>query len=161
MATAYIAVGANLGDPLAQAQSAVSQIARLPSTRMITLSSWYRSKALSDGQPDYLNGVLCIETGLSPIDLLDELQRIELAHGRERREHWGPRTLDLDLLLYDNIRLQTERLTLPHSQLTARNFVVIPLLEIAPHLTLPGGHPLAAVATQLGGNGLAGWPQNQ
>jgi 2-amino-4-hydroxy-6-hydroxymethyldihydropteridine diphosphokinase len=157
MATAYIAIGANLGDPRAQAQSAVSQIADLPSTRMVTLSSWYRSKALSAGQPDYLNGVVCIETGLSPIELLDELQRIELAHGRERLEHWGPRTLDLDLLLYDNISLQTQRLTLPHSQLTSRNFVVIPLLEIAPRLTLPDGRALAAIARQLDGNGLAGW----
>jgi 2-amino-4-hydroxy-6-hydroxymethyldihydropteridine diphosphokinase len=161
MATAYVAIGANLGDPLSQAQGALSHIAQLPSTRIVTVSSWYRSKAIGPEQPDYLNGVACIETTLPPIDLLDGLQQVELAQGRRRLQHWGPRTLDLDLLLYDDVCLHSERLTLPHAQLALRNFVVVPLLEIAPQLTLPDGRTLAAIAVQLGGNGLARWQQNQ
>lgn len=161
MANAYVAIGANLGDPLAQAQSAIAHIAALSSTRIITASSWYRSKAVGPRQPDYLNGVVRIETALSPIELLDELQQIELAHGRQRLQHWGPRTLDLDLLLYDGISLQSERLTLPHPQLTGRSFVMVPLLEIAPQLVLPDGRDLATVAAELGEDGLARWQQNQ
>lgn len=161
MAIAYVAIGANLGDPLAQAQSAIRQIAALPTTCVITTSSWYRSKAIGPQQPDYLNGVVRIETALSPIELLDGLQQVELAHGRQRLQHWGPRTLDLDMLLYDDISLHSERLTLPHPQLTRRCFVVVPLLDIAPQLMLPDGRELAAVAAVLDKDGLARWQQNQ
>lgn len=161
MASAYVAIGANLGDPLAQAQSAIKHIAALPSTCVTATSSWYRSTAIGPEQPDYLNGVVRIETALSPIELLDGLQRIELSHGRQRLQHWGPRTLDLDLLLYDSISLHDERLTLPHSQLTHRGFVVVPLLEIAPQLVLPDGRDLASIAAELGRDGLARWQQNQ
>jgi 2-amino-4-hydroxy-6-hydroxymethyldihydropteridine diphosphokinase len=161
MATAYVAIGANLGDPLAQAQSAVTHLAALPETRVVAVSSWYRSAAIGPAQPDYINGVASITTALSPLDLLDSLQHIELAHGRQRLQHWGPRTLDLDLLLYDNLILQSERLQLPHPQLTLRNFVVIPLREVAPQLMLPDGRDLVTLTTSLGSDGLARWQQNQ
>jgi 2-amino-4-hydroxy-6-hydroxymethyldihydropteridine diphosphokinase len=161
VATAYIAIGANLGDPLAQAQGALKQIAALPATRVTATSSWYRSKAIGPQQPDYLNGVTRIETSLSPLDLLNSLQRVELEHGRERLQHWGPRTLDLDLLLYDELILQSARLTVPHPQLALRNFVLVPLLEIAPQLVLPDGRDIAALVAQLGHDGLAHWQQNQ
>jgi len=161
MATAYIAIGANLGEPLAQAQNALQQIAALPETRVTATSSWYRSKAIGPQQPDYLNGVVRIETTLAPLALLDGLQQVELAQGRERIQHWGPRTLDLDLLLYDQLTLHSARLTLPHPQLTLRNFVLVPLHEIAPQLALPDGQHIAALVTQLGHDNLALWQQNQ
>jgi len=157
MATAYIALGANLGEPLAQALSALRQIAALSETRITATSSWYRSKAIGPQQPDYVNGVARIETTLLPLALLDSLQQIELAHGRERLQHWGPRTLDLDLLLYDQLTLHSERLTLPHPQLALRNFVLVPLLEIAHQLVLPDGRNVTTLVTQLGHDGLAHW----
>jgi len=161
MATAYVAIGANLGDPLAQAQSAVSQLAALPGTQVLAVSLWYRSAAIGPAQPDYINGVAGITTTLPPLDLLDSLQQIELTHGRQRLQHWGPRTLDLDLLLYDNLVLHSERLQLPHPQLTLRNFVVVPLFEIAPQLVLPDGRDLSMLVASLGSDGLARWQQNQ
>lgn len=161
MATAYVAIGANLGDPLAQARSAVAQLAQSPHIQVTATSSWYRTAAIGPQQPDYLNGVIRIETSLPPIELLDHLQQVELAHGRQRLQHWGPRTLDLDLLLYDAQTLSSERLTLPHPQLPLRNFVLIPLLEIAPGLVLPDGREVAALTAQLGRDGLAHWQQNQ
>jgi len=161
MATAYIALGANLGEPLVQTQRALKQIAALPETHVTATSSWYRSRAIGPQQPDYLNGVVRIETTLPPLALLDALQQIELAHGRERQLHWGPRTLDLDLLLYDRLTLHSERLTLPHPQLALRNFVLVPLLELAPQLVLPDGRDIATLVTRLGHDGLAHWQQNQ
>jgi len=161
MATAYVAIGANLGDPLAQAEGALAAIAAVPDTRLIASSSWYRSKAIGPQQPDYLNGVIHIETTLLPLDLLDALQRVEHNHGRQRLQHWGPRTLDLDLLLYDQLTLHGARLTVPHPQLAVRNFVLVPLLEVAPGLVLPDGRDIATLVTQLGRDGLAHWQQNQ
>ena len=161
MAVAYIAIGANLGNPLAQAQSALEAIAQLDATAIVATSTWYRSHSLSPGQPDYLNGVTCVETTLEPVTLLTALQVIENDHGRERLERWGPRTLDLDLLLYNDIVLNTQTLTLPHPQLTQRNFVVMPLLEVCPGLQLPDGRSLADIAAHLNTAGLARWQQNQ
>lgn len=161
MAVAYIAIGANLGDPLAQVQSALQHIDRMPETAVTATSSWYRSEAIGPAQPDYLNAVTRISTSLDPVALLDALQQIEHTHGRQRNIHWGPRTLDLDLLLYDRIVLHTDRLTLPHPQLALRNFVLIPLLEIAPDLLLPDGSSVAGLAAQANHDGLAAWQQNQ
>jgi len=161
MAIAYIGIGANLGNPLVQAQSALEAIEQLETTSVVATSTWYRSRSLNPGQPDYLNGVTCIETSLEPATLLTALQVIENDHGRVRLERWGPRTLDLDLLLYDNIVLDTPILTLPHPQLPQRNFVVMPLLEVCPELRLPDGSRLADIAAQLNTGGLARWQQNQ
>lgn len=161
MAIAYIAIGANLGDPLAQAESALAALALLDTTSIVATSSWYRSESLNPGQPDYLNGVACVQTALEPAALLSALQAIETAHGRQRLERWGPRTLDLDLLLYEGLVLDTPFLTLPHPQLTKRSFVVVPLLEIRPDLALPDGRRLSDIAGALDSRGLARWQQNQ
>ncbi|HBO39392.1 MAG TPA: 2-amino-4-hydroxy-6-hydroxymethyldihydropteridine diphosphokinase, partial [Pasteurellaceae bacterium] len=100
-------------------------------------------------QPDYVNGVACIQTGLSPLDLLDHLQRIEHEQGRERLRRWGERTLDLDILLYANTVVNSERLTIPHYDMCQREFVIVPLYEIAPHLVLPDGQKLSELVPRF------------
>jgi len=132
---AYIGLGANLGADLAAAltQAALS-LEALPGTQVAALSSAWRSAPVDAGGPDFLNAVAALDTGLAPLELLDALQAIELAHGRERPYRNAPRTLDLDLLLYDDLVLDTPRLILPHPRLGERAFVLRPLLEIAPEL---------------------------
>jgi 2-amino-4-hydroxy-6-hydroxymethyldihydropteridine diphosphokinase len=151
-ATAYVGLGANLGDAAAALASAVAALRALPSTRLVRTSSLYRSAAVDAAGPDYLNAVVELQTTLAPHALLAALQRIEAAHGRERSYPNAPRTLDLDLLLHGDVQLATPELTLPHPRLHRRAFVLVPLAEIAPDLRLPGLGPvadlLAAVATQ-------------
>ncbi len=144
MSTAFVALGSNLSDPPRQLRNAVQAIGRLPGTRLIAASRVYRSAAVGPGtQPEYLNAVLRLATSLAPRALLDALQGIERAQGRERRERWGPRTLDLDLLLYDDRRIDTGDLTVPHPRLAERNFVLYPLLEVAGgKWVLPDGREL-------------------
>lgn len=150
MSIAYIALGSNLNQPIEQLQSALQAINRLPQTQLLNVSSFYQSKPLGpQDQPDYLNAVACIETTLQPIALLDALQYIENEQGRVRLRRWGERTLDLDILLYDNLQLQSERLTIPHYDMKNREFVMIPLLEIAPNLILPCGDRVTNIATQF------------
>ncbi|MFM7274591.1 MAG: 2-amino-4-hydroxy-6-hydroxymethyldihydropteridine diphosphokinase [Gammaproteobacteria bacterium] len=154
-ARAFVAVGSNLGDTQANAEFAVGRLADVPRTRVLRLSPWYRSRAIGPGtQSDYLNGVLQLATSLGPLELLDALQAIENAAGRVRAERWGPRTLDLDLLLYDDTVMTHERLSLPHPRLGERNFVVFPLYDLAPGLVLPGGQRLEALRETLGTEGL-------
>ncbi len=139
---AYIGLGSNLGDPSAQVNSAIKALAALDNTRLLVASSLYRSAPMGpQDQPEYINAVAHLETRLEPLQLLHELQRIEAEHGRVRveGERWGPRTLDLDLLLYGNEVIQDEELTVPHVGLHERNFVLFPLFEIAPELNLPDG----------------------
>ncbi|MBI3349939.1 MAG: 2-amino-4-hydroxy-6-hydroxymethyldihydropteridine diphosphokinase [Burkholderiales bacterium] len=132
---AYVGLGANLGaDLLATLTQAAQALAALPDTRLLALSSAWRSAPIDAGGPDFLNAVAALETGLPPLELLDALQAIEQAHGRERPYRNAPRTLDLDLLLYGGLVLDTPRLTLPHPRLAERAFVLRPLLEIAPDL---------------------------
>ncbi|KQV49366.1 2-amino-4-hydroxy-6-hydroxymethyldihydropteridine pyrophosphokinase [Pelomonas sp. Root1217] len=132
---AYVGLGANLGaDPSATLTQAALRLAALPGSHVATLSSVWRSAPVDAGGPDFLNAVVALDTTLLPIELLDALQAIELAHGRERPYRNAPRTLDLDLLLYDELTLDTPRLTLPHPRLGERAFVLRPLLEIAPEL---------------------------
>ena len=114
---------------------AALRMAALPGTHVAALSSVWRSAPVDAAGPDFLNAVVALDTALSPIELLDALQAIEQAHGRERPYRNAPRTLDLDLLLYADVVLDTPRLTLPHPRLGERAFVLHPLLEIAPHLT--------------------------
>lgn len=136
----HVGLGANLGDDLlATLTQAARALAALPDTRLVTLSSAWRSAPVDAGGPDFLNAVAALDTALSPIELLDALQAIEQTHGRERPYRNAPRTLDLDLLLYGDLVLDTPRLTLPHPRLGERAFVLRPLLEIAPELA-----PLAA-----------------
>ncbi|WP_457390150.1 2-amino-4-hydroxy-6-hydroxymethyldihydropteridine diphosphokinase [Roseateles sp. P5_E1] len=132
---AYVGLGANLGaDPSATLTQAALRLAALPGSHVAALSSVWRSAPVDAGGPDFLNAVVALDTTLLPIELLDALQAIELAHGRERPYRNAPRTLDLDLLLYGELTLDTPRLTLPHPRLGERAFVLRPLLEIAPEL---------------------------
>lgn len=132
---AYIGLGANLGADLgATLTQAALHLAALPQTRVVALSSLWRSAPVDAQGPDFVNAVVALDTALAPIDLLDDLQAVELAHGRERPYRHAPRTLDLDLLLYGDVVLDTPRLTLPHPRLGERAFVLRPLMEIAPEL---------------------------
>ncbi len=132
---AYVGLGTNLGADLSATLARAAQaLADLPQTRLAALSGAWRSAPVDAGGPDFLNAVAALETALAPLDLLDALQAIEQAHGRERPYRNAPRTLDLDLLLYGDLVLDTPRLTLPHPRLGERAFVLRPLLEIAPDL---------------------------
>lgn len=134
--TAYIALGANLGDAQATLHEVICELARLPKSRLIAQSSLYSSPPFgpnADG-PDYINAVVAIETKLSPHELLDQLQSIEHAHGRERHYQNAPRTLDLDIVLYGHEQIWDERLTIPHPRMHERAFVLLPLTEIKPDL---------------------------
>ena len=146
MIECYIALGANLGNPLEQLNSALKALGNLPSSELLACSPWYLSTAIGPGeQPDYINGVARLDTALEPLVLLDQLQAIETDHGRVRGERWGPRTLDLDLLLYGGLELSSARLTLPHPRMQERNFVLYPLSDLEPELTLPCGTPLGSL----------------
>ena len=118
MALAYIGLGSNLEDPLAQVMRAFDELADLPQTTLLARSFVYASHAVGPEQPDYTNAVVLLDTQLTPIALLDALQAIEQAHQRVRIQHWGPRTLDLDLLLYGDQTIDEERLKVPHPYLT-------------------------------------------
>jgi 2-amino-4-hydroxy-6-hydroxymethyldihydropteridine diphosphokinase len=132
-----IALGSNLGDREATLLSAVHKLAEL--ITVVKVSSFHETAPVGGPeQPDYLNAVLIGESALAPADLLMEMQRIELEAGRERIEHWGPRTLDLDLINAGNLVIESESLTLPHPRAHERRFVLDPWLEIDPQATLPG-----------------------
>ena len=133
---AYVGLGANLGADLsATLTRAALQLEALPGVHVAALSSVWRSAPVDATGPDFLNAVVALDTTLPPLELLDALQAIEQAHGRERPYRNAPRTLDLDLLLYADVVMDTPRLTLPHPRLGERAFVLRPLLEIAPELT--------------------------
>ncbi|QEA14405.1 2-amino-4-hydroxy-6-hydroxymethyldihydropteridine diphosphokinase [Comamonas flocculans] len=129
---ACIGLGANLGDARASLRQAVHALAALEQTRLLAVSSLYRSAPVDAGGPDYLNAVACLDTALQPLALLHALQALENAAGRERPYRNAPRTLDLDLLLYGELRLATQELRLPHPRMNERAFVLLPLAELAP-----------------------------
>lgn len=138
MPQAFVGLGANLGDPPAALRGAVAALGCLPETTVVKTSTFYRSSAIGPaGQPDYCNAVAELATELAPLALLDALLAIEDAAGRVRAERWGPRVLDLDLLLYGAVVHSSERLTLPHPELAFRDFVLLPLTEIAPDVQVP------------------------
>lgn len=139
----YIGLGSNLQDPIIQLTTALNALANLPDSKLVSQSSLYISDSLLEGQPQYINAVACLETGLMPEALLDQLQQIENEHGRERKERWGARTLDLDIILYGNQQINTERLSIPHPQMALRSFVLRPLLDIAINVCLPDGREVA------------------
>ncbi|EHD2240822.1 2-amino-4-hydroxy-6-hydroxymethyldihydropteridine diphosphokinase [Vibrio vulnificus] len=159
MITAYIAIGSNLADPVSQAKSAIEALKQLPKSRFLCASQLYSSTPMGpQNQPDYINAVAAIETELTPLELLDCTQAIELKQGRVRKEErWGPRTLDLDIILYGDEVLDSERLTVPHYGMKEREFVLYPLAEIAPNLTLPDGTELSQLLTIVDKNGLGIW----
>ncbi|MDX1486972.1 MAG: 2-amino-4-hydroxy-6-hydroxymethyldihydropteridine diphosphokinase [Acidiferrobacterales bacterium] len=137
---AYVGIGSNLDDPVVQVQAGIKALAELPDTRLNRRSSLFRSAPLGvTGQADFVNAVCQLATDLEPHKLLRRLLAIETQHGRVREhEKWGPRTLDLDLLLYDDLALVTPTLVLPHPRLHERAFVLYPLAEIDPVLMIPG-----------------------
>jgi 2-amino-4-hydroxy-6-hydroxymethyldihydropteridine diphosphokinase len=143
---AWIGLGSNLDDPPKQLARAITALARLPGSSLFAVSCCYRNPALclpgSPPQPDYVNAVAALDTLLAPMALLDAMQAIENAQGRVREQRWGPRTLDLDLLLYGELVLSSPRLTLPHPGMSQRLFVLRPLADIAPDLCLPDGSAL-------------------
>ena len=153
MNTAYVALGANIGDPAATVVSALAALAGLPESRVLRTSPLYRTAPVGlRNQPDFINAAAALETALGAEVLLDALLDLEVRFGRRRRDRNGPRTLDLDLLLHNDSEIDLPRLTLPHPRLHLRAFVLRPLAEIAPDLTIPGRGSVAAwlpaVATQ-------------
>jgi 2-amino-4-hydroxy-6-hydroxymethyldihydropteridine diphosphokinase len=144
--TAHIAVGANLGDAMQAVQGAITCLGTLPGTQLTRRSSLYRTAPLEASGPDFINAVAEISTRLSAPELLDSLQAIEQAAGRERPYRNAPRTLDLDLLLYGQARIDSPRLQVPHPRMAQRAFVLVPLAEIAPQLV--SREQLVAVAGQ-------------
>jgi 2-amino-4-hydroxy-6-hydroxymethyldihydropteridine diphosphokinase len=139
MASAFVGLGANLGDPVVQVTRALSALAELDDTRVVRTSSLYRTAPIGHAdQPDYINAVALLDTGLTPRALLECLQGIERAAGRERSFRNAPRVLDLDLLLYDDQLIATPGLAVPHPRMHERAFVLAPLLEIAPDAIVPG-----------------------
>ena len=144
---AYIGLGSNLKAPIDQVSRALAELAALPECTLVAASSLYRSAPVGPpNQPDYINAVVALRTAMTPLVLLRVLQSVEQLHERVRRLQWGPRTLDLDLLLYDDLCLSSDALTVPHPEMLNRNFVLTPLLEIAPDLVMPNGQSLVLVA---------------
>ena len=154
--TAYVALGSNLENPGMQLQRAVDEIASVPEIELSSCSQLYLSDPVGpEGQPDYCNAVVKLETTLEPIELLDAMQAIEQNHGRVRSVRWGPRTLDLDILLYGHQVIESERLTIPHYQMHVRNFVLCPLADISPELIMPNGTILDFLVEENGREGLS------
>jgi 2-amino-4-hydroxy-6-hydroxymethyldihydropteridine diphosphokinase len=141
----YIGIGSNLGESQQQISVACEAMSALAHTRVLNTSSLYCSKPMGpQNQPDYINAVCHIETGLSPHALLAALQQIEQDNGRTRDgERWGARTLDLDILLYGSEKIDTDDLIVPHCGMSEREFVLVPLFEIAPMMIMTDGKPIA------------------
>lgn len=149
MIHAYIALGSNLDDPLQQLRQALQTLAAAPELSLLQVSPCYRNRAIGPGQqPDFLNAVAELRTALPAMSLLRALQAIENQQGRVRSQRWGARTLDLDLLLYGDAVVTEPELTVPHPRMLQRDFVLRPLLDIAPQLVLPDGTRLQTVAGQ-------------
>jgi 2-amino-4-hydroxy-6-hydroxymethyldihydropteridine diphosphokinase len=156
MTSAYIALGSNLGDPQRQLYNAVKALQLLPDTQLERVSSVYHSAAIGPGiQPDYLNAAALLHTELTALALLDALQQIEAEQDRVRDLRWGPRTIDLDLLLYGDTAITSSRLTVPHPRMQQRNFVLYPLREIScDDLLLPDGKRLDTLLKKCPEHGL-------
>jgi len=156
MTLAFIGLGSNLCDPQAQITKAIDVIALIKNSKIQAVSSLYFSRPMGpQDQPDYMNAVLSLETNLSALALLDILQVIENESGRVRKDNrWGARILDLDILLYGTDVINTQRLTIPHYGLKLREFVLLPLAEIAPTLCLPDGDNIRELSQNIATNGL-------
>jgi 2-amino-4-hydroxy-6-hydroxymethyldihydropteridine diphosphokinase len=150
---AYVGLGSNLKTPEAQVRRALDELAHIPDTRVTARSPLYKSPPLGpQDQPDYINAVAALDTGLAPLALLAALRDIEHLHGRERDgTRWGPRTLDLDLLLYGDVQMDTPKLTLPHPGLPERAFVLYPLFDVAPQLAVTGRGTVRELRELVGG----------
>ncbi len=150
----YIGMGSNLADPAEQLRNAIRGLAQLPQTQWVGVSSFYVSDSLLPGQPRYTNAVAALDTSLQPLELLDALQAVELDQGRERNERWGPRTLDLDILVFGERLIDEPRLKVPHYHMQARAFVLYPLAELAPDLQLADGRLLSQLLAECPFEGL-------
>ncbi len=144
MTLVYIGLGSNLSEPIKQVQRALHHLSQLPKSNLIVVSSLYRTKPLEPkDQPDFINAVCALETRLAPLELLGRLQQLEAQQGRVRGpERWGPRIIDLDILLYGEESIKEPELQVPHPSLRERSFVIVPLSEIAPDLILPTGESM-------------------
>ncbi|MEO9275139.1 2-amino-4-hydroxy-6-hydroxymethyldihydropteridine diphosphokinase [Marinomonas sp. 5E14-1] len=150
MIQAYIGLGSNLENPVAQIQQAIKTLRNHNSVHAFHVSPIYSSKPVGpQDQPDYINAAATFMTELSPLTLLDLLQNIEQAQRRIRERHWGPRTLDLDLLLYGQETIQNSRLTVPHAFMLERGFVMQPLSDLAPDMLLANGKTVTEQLHQL------------
>lgn len=156
MTLAYIGLGSNLSDPKAQIHQAIEQIKAIPNTKSTKISSLYFSRPMGpQDQPDYMNAVMAVDTQLPALALLDHLQAIENKAGRVRKENrWGARILDLDILLFGYETINNERLTVPHYGMKVREFVLIPLAEIAETLIMPDGTSISTLAKHIATNDL-------
>ncbi len=152
----YIGLGSNLSDPRVQVTNAAAEIAKIAESKLVALSSLYLSKPMGpQDQDDYINAVIAIETDLSALALLDALQAIENSAGRVRKDNrWGARILDCDILLFGNETIDNERLTIPHYGMKLREFVLLPLAEIAQNLSLPDGTSVNSLANEINCNGI-------
>lgn len=155
MTRAYVGLGSNLGEPREQVERALRELAGLPRTRLARRSSLYRTEPIGyPGQPPYVNAVAELQTGLGARELLGELQALELRHGRRRSFADAPRTLDLDLLLYGEEIMDSPELVVPHPRMHQRAFVLEPLLELDPAITIPGIGPAGARLAACAGQGV-------
>ncbi len=162
MLESYIGLGSNLADPVEQVSRAIDELAGLSNCHLDAVSSLYVSKPLGpQDQDDFVNAVLKLSTTLNAHELLSCLQDIENTHQRVRRRRWGPRTLDLDILLYADQIIQDEHLCVPHAELAKRSFVLIPLYEIAPELTIPGMGKLKELQAKMDSSDLTKLDSNE
>ena len=159
MTRVYIAIGSNLASPLEQVNAALAALAEIPDSQIVAVSPFYRTPPLGpQDQPDYLNAAVALDTDLAPDTLLDHTQRIELQQGRERKAHrWGPRTLDLDIMLFGDRQIATPRLTVPHYDMKNRAFMLLPLVHIAPDVCFPDGVKVADILANLDPSGISRW----
>lgn len=159
MTRVYLAIGSNLASPLEQVNAALAALADIPESQLVAVSDFYRTPPLGPrDQPDYLNAAVALETTLAPEVLLDHTQRIERQQGRERKAHrWGPRTLDLDIMLFGEMQIATPRLTVPHYDMKNRAFMLLPLAQIAPDLRFPDGDKLSVLLANLDHSGISRW----
>ncbi|AUT01891.1 2-amino-4-hydroxy-6-hydroxymethyldihydropteridine diphosphokinase [Nostoc sp. CENA543] len=127
-----IALGSNIGDSLTNLAAAIAELATIAGIELIAQSSWYRTKAVGPPQPDYINGCIILQVTMTPQQLIATLLATEQKFGRVRQERWGPRSLDLDILLYDDLIINAPNLQIPHPRMHERAFVLVPLTEIAP-----------------------------
>ncbi len=140
---AYLGLGSNLKQPDKQIKKSIKNIKRLPETKVTAESAMYKTGAIGpNGQKDYLNAVIQIKTGLNPYTLLSKLKKIEKKMGRKKAIRWGSRCIDIDILLYDNLNINDNSLVIPHKEMLNRNFVLVPLREIAPNLILENGQTI-------------------
>lgn len=159
MTRVYIAIGSNLASPLEQVNAALAALAEIPDSQIVAVSPFYRTPPLGpQDQPDYLNAAVALDIDLAPETLLDHTQRIELQQGRERKAHrWGPRTLDLDIMLFGDRQIATPRLTVPHYDMKNRAFMLLPLVHIAPDVCFPDGVKVANILANLDPSGISRW----